>query len=161
MAARLRAELGPDCPKWPFLGPKTLILAWNLFFVDSLKKIVTIMTGHLKDNRIAGWGGRQGPFLAQNCPKNLIFLHYTHITNLFWAQTDMTQWDHIFPISWSGGRKPNELYLMVLHSFACILHCIVWYCMVSYYIWRYCMVLYWCWLRCVGYISQNSNLLSV
>ena len=42
---------GTDCPKWPFLGPKTLFfLAGNQFFVDSLKKTVTIMTVHLKDN---------------------------------------------------------------------------------------------------------------
>ena len=38
--------------------------------------------------------------------KICIFLRYTHITPLFWAQTDPTWWDHISPISWG-----NPIYL--------------------------------------------------
>ena len=29
--------LGPNCPKWPFLGPKVLFLAQNQFFVHILQ----------------------------------------------------------------------------------------------------------------------------
>ena len=32
-------------------------------------------------------------------PKNLHFLRYTHITPIFWGQTDPTQWDLKSPIS--------------------------------------------------------------
>ena len=32
-------------------------------------------------------------------PKICIFLHYTHITLIFWGQMDPTQWDHKSPIS--------------------------------------------------------------
>ena len=31
--------------------------------------------------------------------KICIFLRYTHITPIFWGQTDPTQWDHKSPIS--------------------------------------------------------------
>ena len=34
--------------------------------------------------------------------KNLIFLRYNHITPIFWAQIDSTQWDDTFPISWGN-----------------------------------------------------------
>ena len=56
------------------------------------------MAGYLKDNLFvltALQGGLQGGhrslFLAKKWPKILIFLHYTHITHLFWSQTDPTQ----------------------------------------------------------------------
>ena len=34
--------------------------------------------------------------------KILLFLRYTHITPLYWAQTDPTRWDHISSISWGN-----------------------------------------------------------
>ena len=39
-------------------------------------------------------GGRQGPFSARKSP---FFLCYTHITPIFWGQTDPTQWYHSPP----------------------------------------------------------------
>ena len=64
----------PNCPKWPFLGPKRSFFWPEItFFVDSLKKIVTIMTGHLKDNlfvltAVQGglWAGVSALFWAKN-----------------------------------------------------------------------------------------------
>ena len=47
-------------------------------------------------------------------------------------------------------------YPIVFMSF----HCIVWYCMVLYYILRYCMVLH-CWLQRAGCISQDTYLLYI
>ena len=47
-------------------------------------------------------------------------------------------------------------YRIVFMSF----HCIIWYCMVLYYILRYCMVLH-CWLRRAGCISQDTYLLYI
>ena len=44
-------------------------------------------------------------FGPKNCifgPKFCIFLRYTHITPIFWGQTDPTQWDHKSPISWGN-----------------------------------------------------------
>ena len=79
----------------PFWAQKRCFLARNHFFVDSLKKNVTIMTGHLKDNLFvltALQGCLQGAvrahFWAKKWPQNLIFftLHlynpvsYTHLT---------------------------------------------------------------------------------
>ena len=68
--------------------------------------MVTIMTGHLKDNIFvltALQGGLRGAvrdlFWAEKWPENEIFLRYTHITHLFWSQTDPTQRDHNIPIS--------------------------------------------------------------
>ena len=42
--------VGPIAQSGPFWAQKRCFLAWNQFFVASLNKIVTIMTGHLKDN---------------------------------------------------------------------------------------------------------------
>ena len=57
----------------PFCAQKRCFLARNQFFVDSLKKIVTIMTGHLKDNlfvltAVQGglWAGVSALFWAKN-----------------------------------------------------------------------------------------------
>ena len=93
----------------PFWAQKRSFLARNHFFVDSLKKNCYHHDGTPKRqpfcvDRLAGWspGGYQGPFLGQKWPENLIFLHYTHITHLFWSQTDPTQWDHNIPISWGN-----------------------------------------------------------
>ena len=98
--------MAPIAQSGPFRAPKRCFLARNHFFVDSLKKIVTITTGHLKYNlfvltTLQGGlrGGRRGPFLAKKLPENQFFLRYTHKTHLFWSQTDPTQWDHNIPIS--------------------------------------------------------------
>ena len=98
--------MAPIAQSGPFRAQKRCFLARNHFFVSSLKKIVTIIAGHLKDNlfvltALQGGlrGGRRGPFLAKKWPENQIFLRYIHITQLFWSQTDPTQWDHNIPIS--------------------------------------------------------------
>ena len=76
--------MAPIAQSGPFGVQKRSFLARNQFFVNSLKKIVTIMTGHLKNNLFVltalqgglwgeGEGGRQGPFLGQKWPENLIF----------------------------------------------------------------------------------------
>ena len=64
------------------------------------------MTGHQKINIFVltplhggPQGGRRGPFLAR---KSAFFLRYTHITPIFWGQTNPTQWDHKSPISWGN-----------------------------------------------------------
>ena len=60
------------------------------------------MTGHQKDNvfvLLMLLGKLLGCARALFWPENLIFLRYTHITHLFWSQTDPTQWDHNIPIS--------------------------------------------------------------
>ena len=59
------------------LGSKNAVfLARNQFFVDSLKKNFTIMTGHLKDNLFvltSLQGGPRGAVRVHIGPKNLIF----------------------------------------------------------------------------------------
>ena len=69
-------------------------------------KIVTITRGPLKYNLFVltalqgGLGGAvRDLFWAEKWPENQIFLRYTHITRLFWSQTDPTQWDHNIPLS--------------------------------------------------------------
>ena len=67
-----------------------------------------------------------------------------------------------------------ELYLMVLHWYCMVFHCIAWYCMVLQDVALYCTVshciilnltilhgiaLYHCWLRRAGCISQDTYLL--
>ena len=42
--------MAPIAQSGPFRAPKRCFLARNHFFVSSLKKIVTIIAGHLKDN---------------------------------------------------------------------------------------------------------------
>ena len=78
------------CPHFFYSEGPDAFLARNLFFVATLKKIVTIMTAHLKRQPfcvdcIAGRspGGHPAPFGAQNWPKNLIFLRLTFITHTF------------------------------------------------------------------------------
>ena len=57
---------------------------------------------------VAGWGPQcLVPLLvcqtwALRGSKICIFLRYTHITPIFWGQTDPTQWDHKSPISWGN-----------------------------------------------------------
>ena len=73
LAAR-RPISSPQLPKVALFGPKTHFFWPEItFFVDSLKKIVTIMTGHLKDNlfvltAVQGglWAGVSALFWAKN-----------------------------------------------------------------------------------------------
>ena len=98
--------MAPIAQSGPFRAQKRCFLARNHFFVSSLKKIVTIIAGHLKDNLFvltALQGCLQGAvrahFWAKKWPQNLIFLRYTYKTPIFSAQTVPTQWDHKSPIS--------------------------------------------------------------
>ena len=110
--------MAPIAQSGPFGVQKRSFLARNQFFVNSLKKIVTIMTGHLKNNLFVltalqgglwgGGGGAPRPLFGPKMARKSDFLHYTHITHPFWSQTDSTQWDHNFPISWG-----NSGYLWV------------------------------------------------
>ena len=52
--------------------------------------------------------------------KNLIFLRYNHITPIFWAQIDSTQWDDTFPISWGNF---GYLWFSGLCPFGCLPGC--------------------------------------
>ena len=71
----------PNCPKWPFFGPKTqFFLARNHFFCGQPQKNCyhydrTPKRQPFCVDRRSGWslGGRQGPFLGQKWPENLIF----------------------------------------------------------------------------------------
>ena len=65
--------MAPIAQSGPFWAQKRCFLARNYFFVDSLKKNVTIMTGHLKDNLFvltALQGGLRGGVRARFWPKN-------------------------------------------------------------------------------------------
>ena len=73
--------MAPIAQSGPFGIQKRIFLARNQFFVNSLKKNVTIMTGHLKNNLFvltALQGGLRGGvralFLGQKLPENLIFV---------------------------------------------------------------------------------------
>ena len=44
------------------------------------------------------WAGPKAHFWL----KILLFLRYTHITPIYWAQTDPTRWDHISSIAWGN-----------------------------------------------------------
>ena len=69
-------------------GPKNAVFWPEITFLwTASKKIVTIMTGHLKDNlfvltALQGGlrGGYQGPFLGQKWPKNLFFTLHPYNT---------------------------------------------------------------------------------
>ena len=72
--------MAPIAQSGPFGVQKRSFLARNQFFVNSLKKIVTIMTGHLKNNLFVltalqgglwggGGGGAKALFWAKNGPK--------------------------------------------------------------------------------------------
>ena len=72
--------MAPIAQSGPFGVQKRSFLARNQFFVNSLKKIVTIMTGHLKNNLFVltalqggllggGGGGAKALFWAKNGPR--------------------------------------------------------------------------------------------
>ena len=130
LAAR-RPISSPQLPKVTLFGPKMqFFLARNHFFCGQPQKNCyhydrTPKRQPFCVDRRSGWslGGRQGPFLGQKWPENLIFfLHYTHITHLFWSQTDPTQWDHNIPMSWG-----NSGYLWF--SSRCPIGCLASSCM--------------------------------
>ena len=65
------------------------------------KKVVFLVSRH---DGIKKFGRRLqkidfGPKNSIFGQKICFFLRYTHLTPLFWARTDPTQWDHISPIS--------------------------------------------------------------
>ena len=65
------------------------------------KKVVFLVSSHNGDNSY-GQCLKKIDFGPKNCifgPKFCIFLRYTHITPIFWGQTNPTQWDHKSPIS--------------------------------------------------------------
>mgnify|MGYP005706042383 FL=1 len=98
--------MAPIAQNGPFWAQKWCFRPKINFSWTASEKIVTIMTGHLKDNLFvltALQGGLRGGvralFWAKKWPENQIFLRYTHITHLFWSQTDSTQRNHNIPIS--------------------------------------------------------------
>ena len=74
--------------KTAFFGPKSIFVTSSIFFV-------TIMARHQKGKVFVS--GRPPRHIFG--PKIFIFLRYTHITPIFWGQTDPTQWDLKSPIS--------------------------------------------------------------
>ena len=99
---------GPKCQFWAKFG---CFWAQNPFFVGILQILCYYhdwapkrQCFHVYHNAGQAPGGCKDMFLAQNWPQNQIFLRYTHITYLFWAQTDSTQWDHKPPISWGNSE---------------------------------------------------------
>ena len=81
LAAR-RAVSRPRLPKVALFGPKNAVFWPEInFWWTASKKIVTIMTGRLKDNGFALTalqgglrGGVRALFLGQKLPENLIFV---------------------------------------------------------------------------------------
>ena len=88
-----QAILQHRLPKVAFFGVKNAVFQPKTHFSEtSSKKIVTIVTGHQKHNIfvlthcMAGlWGGRQGPFLAQNLPPKLSFFTQHPYSPHFWG----------------------------------------------------------------------------
>ena len=65
------------------------------------KNVVFLVSSHDGDKKF-GRFPKKMDFGPKNCifgPKFCIFLRYTHITPIFWGQTNPTQWDHKSPIS--------------------------------------------------------------
>merc|ERR1739846_133273 len=107
-------ESGPSDPKkWGFhrcsvkkcriLGQKCSFLARNPFFSEIVQIFChhhdwTAKRQHFCVDPVArrASGRPPGPIFG---PKIYIFLRYTHITPIFWGQTNPTQWDHKSPIS--------------------------------------------------------------
>ena len=96
--------MAPIAQNGPFWAQKWCFRPKIYFSWTASKKIVTLMTGHLKDNLFvltALQGGLRGGvralFWAKKWPENQLFLRYFHITRLFWSQTDLTQRNHNIP----------------------------------------------------------------
>ena len=100
---------GPDCPKWPFWGPKMLFLARNHFLWTPVqriqqKNVVSLVSRHGGDKKI-GRVRKKMDLGPKNCifdQKFCIFLRYTYETTLFLARTVPTQWDDNSSISWGN-----------------------------------------------------------
>ena len=111
--------MGPDCPKWPFLGPKVLFSARNQFFVhilqflryhhDQTPKRQCFCVAHVAEQAP---GGLQEPIFGPKMARKSDFYAFHCIS---WHRMVM---------------QGYALYLMVLHSFAC--NCIVVYGIVLY-----------------------------
>ena len=102
-SAARRAVLWPRLPKMAFLGQKSSFLALGQFFGDIIQKILYHHDWTQKRQKFCvdpvarrASGRPPGPIFG---PKICIFLRYTHITPIFWGQTNPTQWDHKSPIS--------------------------------------------------------------
>ena len=87
----------------PFGGQKSSFLAQNQFFGDVIQIFCCHHGGTPKRQLFCvdcvarrASGRPPGPIFG---PKMCIFLLYAHITPIFWARTDPTQWDHNFPTS--------------------------------------------------------------
>ena len=97
---------GPDCSKWPFLGPKFLFFGPKSIFCGQPPFVLLPSWRDTKKTTFLCWSccwtNSWGDTRVRFWPENLIFLRYTHITPHFWAQTDPTRWDHKFPISWGN-----------------------------------------------------------
>ena len=96
--------MAPIAQNGPFWAQKWCFRPKINFSWTASEKIVTLMTGHLKDNLFvltALQGGLRGGvralFWAKKWPENQLFLRYFHITRLFWSQTDLTQRNHNIP----------------------------------------------------------------
>ena len=80
-----RAVFWHRLPKVALFGPKNAVFLPEIIFLwTASKKIVTIMTGHLKEDLFVFTALQGGIFWAKKWSKNQIFLCYTHITHLFW-----------------------------------------------------------------------------
>ena len=148
--------LGPNCPKWPFLGPKVLFLAQNQFFVH----ILQFFRHHYDQTpkrqrfsfssccRASSWGATRARFWPKNCPKIWVF-YATPIKPPFFGLR-RTQLNEIITSTYPevtldtfgfsvGGRSvfgnKNAYYTIVSHG-------IVWYCMELLYMLWYCKVLH-------------------
>ena len=82
--------MAPIAQSGPFRAQKRCFWPEINILRTASKKIVTIMTGHIKDNLfvLTAWqGGLRGAvrplFWVKKWPENRIFLRYTHITRLF------------------------------------------------------------------------------
>ena len=91
--------------KRPEFCQKCIFFAKKKNFQSSPKILVTIMTGQQKTALCVdpvAWRASGRPPGSIFGPKISIFLRYTHITPIFWGQTDPTQWDLKSPISWGN-----------------------------------------------------------
>ena len=94
---------GCSVKKCRISGQKCSFLARNPFFSEIVQIFChhhdwTAKRQHFCVDPVArrASGRPPGPIFG---PKICIFLRYTHITPIFWGQTNPTQWDHKSPIS--------------------------------------------------------------
>ena len=121
--------MAPIAQNYPFWGQKGSFWNKNPFFLnifqifwyhhDITPKRQPFCVGCIA-RRASGWV--PGPIYGPKLALKYGFLCYTHITPLFWAQTDPTRWDHNIPISWGNSR-----YLWF--SVRCLIGCLASSCM--------------------------------